>query len=86
MQHGHPGFVGEPPEDFGRAADADLDRAFRVERAAEHGLSERPAVVEFRPVNLAHRVAMGVDMDKADRPLGAERFKDRIGDRMVAAD
>ena len=29
---------------------------------------------------------MGVDMDEADRPLGAERFEDRIGDRVVAAD
>ena len=29
---------------------------------------------------------MGVDMDKPDRPLGAERFEDRIGDRVVAAD
>ena len=86
MQHGHPGFVGEAPEDLGRAADADLDRALGIEHAGEHGLAERPAMVEFGPVDLAHRVAMGVDMDETDRALAPQRLQDRIGDRMIAAD
>ena len=86
VQDGHPGFVGKPPEDLGRAADADLDRAFGVEHAGEHRLAERAAMVKFGPVDLAHRVAMRIDMDEADRPVVPERLQDRIGDRMVAAD
>ena len=31
-------------------------------------------------------VRMGVDMDHAERPLGAERAQDRVGDDVVAAD
>src|SRR5882724_6411027 len=69
VHDGHPGFVREPPEDLGWAADADLDRSLGVEDAGEHRLAERPAMVELGPVDLAHRVAMGVDMDEADRAV-----------------
>src|SRR5436309_2116974 len=42
-------------------------------------------MVELRPVDLAHCVAMGVDMDKADGPVMPQSLQDRIGYRMVAA-
>ena len=67
MDHGHAGFVGELPQIFGRAADADLDRARRVEHAVEHRVAERAAMVELGQVEGAAGVAMGVDMDHADR-------------------
>ena len=81
-----PDFVGESPEDLCRAADADLDRPLGVEHPGEHRLAKRPAMVEFGAVDLAHRVAMGVDMDEADGTVPAQRLQDRIGDRMIAAD
>ena len=43
-------------------------------------------MVEFRAVDLAHRVAMGVNMDETDRPVVPQCLQDRKGDRMVAAD
>ena len=42
-----PESVRELPEVLGVAANADLDGALRVEHAVEHGLTERPAVVEL---------------------------------------
>src|SRR5260221_624928 len=86
MDHRHAAVVGELPEELGRAANADLDGARRVEHAVEHGEAEGAAVMELGALVLARGVAMGVDMDEPDRPLGAERFEDRIGDRVVAAD
>ena len=76
--------VGKPPENLGRAADADLDRALGVERARQHRLAKRPAMVEFRAIDRPHRVAMRVDVDKPERPLLPKRLQDREGDRMIA--
>src|SRR3546814_13498626 len=67
-------------------ANADLDRAGGIEHAVEHRVAEGSAVVELRVVEGAAGVAVGVDVDHADRPLTAPRLPDRVGDRVVAAD
>jgi len=46
------------PRRLGRAADADLNRPLGVEHAGEYRLAKRPAMVEFRAVDLPHRIAM----------------------------
>ena len=85
VQHRHPAVVGKLPQVFGAAADADLDRAFRIEHAGQHRLPERSAVMKLGPFVHACRVAVRIDVDHADRPIAANRLEDRIGDRMVAA-
>ena len=86
VDDGHAGLVGELPEIFGAAANADLDHALGVEHAVEHRLTERAAVMEFRAFVGPRSVAMRVDMQHADGPLRADRLQDGQGDRMVAAD
>ncbi len=86
MDHRHPGFIGELPEIFRRAPDADLDGAGRIEDAIQNRVAHGPAVMELRLVERAARVAMGVDMDEADGLLGADRLEDRMGYGMVATD
>src|SRR5690606_25080481 len=86
MDHRHAGLVGEFPKIFGRAADADLNRAGRVEHAVEHGVAERTAVMELCLVEGAAGVAMRVDVDHAYRALPADRLEDGVGNRVVATD
>src|SRR5690606_32495456 len=69
MDDRHAGLVGELPEIFRRAANADLDRAGRVQHAVEHGVAEGAAMVELGLVEGPARVAVRVDMDHADRLL-----------------
>ena len=73
VDHGHAGLVGELPQIFGRAANADLDGARRVEHAVEHRVAERPAMVELGQVVGAAGVAMRVDVDHADRAASCRR-------------
>ena len=81
-----PEVVGELPEVFGVAANADLDGALRVEHAVEHGLTEGPAVVELAAFERTARVAMRVDVDHADRSILADGAQERKAHRMIAAD
>ena len=87
VDHGHAGIVGELPQIFRRAADADLDRALRVEHAVEHRLAERAAVVELRS-GRSRRRCRNARRYGSCRPAGpcADRLQDRQRDRMVAAD
>src|SRR5580704_1276949 len=50
MDDRHARIIGELPQIFGRAPNADLDGSARVERAVEHGATERAAVMEFAPL------------------------------------
>ena len=86
VDDGHAADVGELPQVLGAAANADLDGSCRVEHACKHRLTERAAVMEFRALEGAARVAMGIDVHQPDGPLGAQCLQDRIADRMVAAD
>ena len=47
MDDGHSDLVGEFPEIFRAAANADLDHALGIEHAVEHRLTERAAVMEL---------------------------------------
>src|SRR5579864_3386081 len=86
MDHGHSGIEGEFPQELGGPANANLNRPLRIEHAIEHGMTERPAMMEFLSFERAARVAMRIDVDEAHGPAFADRLQDRIGDRMVAAD
>ena len=77
MNDGHAAVVGELPEVLRPAADADLDRALRIEHASQHGLPERPAVMELGALEWAAGIAMGIDVHQAHGPPRAER--PRIG-------
>ena len=85
MDDGHAAVVGELPQIFGPAADADLDGPLGIEHACQHRLPERPAMVELGPQGPA-RVAMGVDVHQPDRPPSRPPPQDRQRDRVVAAD
>ena len=86
MDDGHAALVGELPQVFGPAADADLDGPLRVQHARQHRLPERPAVMELRALEGTARIAMGIDVHQPHRRLRAHRLEDRQRDRMVAAD
>src|SRR5262249_2426577 len=83
---GHAALVGELPQVFGPAADADLDCALRIQYPGQHGLPERPAVMELGTLERAARVAMGVDVHETDGLLRTHRLQDWQRDRMVAPD
>ena len=85
VQNSHPAVVREFPQIFGAAADADLDRALRVEHTGQHRLPERPAVMKLGAFIFARGVAVRIDMHHADRAFATDRLQDRVGDRVVAA-
>ena len=85
MDHGHAGFVAERPQGLGRTADADLDGALGIQHAVLDGDAERAAMVVLVAEQLRAGIAMGVEMDHAERPVGGNRLHDRQGDRVVAA-
>src|SRR5258708_6105948 len=66
------------------AADTDLNRALRVEYARLHGEAKRCPVSEFRAVELAPGVGVGVDVHHADGRIGGDRPEYRVGDGMIA--
>ena len=86
VDDGHAAVVGELPQIFGAAADADLDGALRIEHACKHRLAERAAVVELGALEGPACVAVSVDVHEPDRPLAAQGLQDRVADRVVAAD
>ena len=57
-----------------------------VEWAVEDGKPEGPTMVELRPVETAHGVAMRIDVDQSDRGFSAQGPENRVCDGMVAAD
>ncbi len=67
------------------AADTDLDRPLGIEQPLLHRPPERRAVMEFRAEIIVAGVAMGIEMDHADRAVLGDGAEDRQGDRMVAA-
>ena len=86
MEYGHATVGRELPQILGAAADADLYGARGVEHAVEDGEAKRAAVMEFGALVLAGRIAMGVDVDEADRLSLADGTQYGKRDRVVAAD
>ena len=59
----------------------------RVEHAILDGAAERRAVGQLLAAEIGVAgIAVRVHVDHAERPLGAERAQDRIGNDVVAAD
>ena len=82
----HAGVIGEFPDELGGATDADLDAAPGIDDAIEHGVTHGGAVIELGLVELAARVAMGVDVHQAHGLLAAHRLEYGMADRVIAAD
>src|SRR5690242_11958216 len=56
-----------------------------IEHAVEHGIAERPAVMEPRAVELTSGVTVSVDVDEPNGPRASERAQDSLRNRMIAA-
>ena len=87
-QHAHAAVAAEIPHIPGvdGAANADLDDAFRVQQTFLDRAAEGGTVMEAGAEIVVASVAMGVDMDHADRAGGGDGAQDGQGDGMVAAD
>src|SRR5262249_27112226 len=77
VDDGHAAVVGELPQVFGSAADADLDCPLGIQHPRQHGVPERSAGMEFGALEWPARVAMGVDVDQTTRRLRTPRLQDR---------
>ncbi len=67
-------------------ADADLDRAVRIDQPLAHGAGDEGAVIDPASV-VEPGVLMGVEMHERERTmLGGMGFEQRPGDEMIAAE
>ena len=74
----------EPLERILPAANADLNRPFRIKHAGFHGQPKRRSMVEFRAVELAPRISVSVNVNHSNRSICSDAFENRKGDRVIA--
>ena len=85
MDYGHAALVAERPEGLCGAADADLDRALRVQRAFLDCPAEGSAMMVLVPEQFGTGIAVGIEMNHPERPESLrQRAHDGQGDGMIA--
>src|SRR6266516_1491415 len=85
--HAHATVVAELPHfgDVEAAADPDLDRALRIDEPLLDRPAEWRAVMETRAEIVVTGIAVGIELNHAERSIFGNGSQDRQRDRMIAA-